>query len=167
MFGILPICWVIFDVRQSEPTGVWRILTLWLADYGLSLTVCCYKKVNFLLNRQPIARLGGGGYLFWIQITYVPSLLCYMHAISYDIGLYHQTSIRRRTWVGRKLHYGNHSRGCLMGGGPLWPPTVPRLAARSSQSGPPSQTPRGLGQSCWSASEVTWPRNVEFWRSGL
>ena len=32
-------------------------------------------------------------------------------------------------------HYGNQSRGCLMGGGPLWPPTEPGL-----QPGPPSQT---------------------------
>ena len=32
------------------------------------------------------------------------------------------------------IHYGNQSWGCLMEGGPLWPLTVPRLPARSSQS---------------------------------
>ena len=32
---------------------------------------------------------------------------------------------------------------------------------------PPSQTPGGLGQRCWSVSGVTWPPNLEFrrWRS--
>ena len=50
------------------------------------------------------------------------------------------------------------SRGCLMGGGPLWPPTMPRLAARSSQQTPPG----GLGQRFWSVSKVTWPPNLEF-----
>ena len=58
-------------------------------------------------------------------------------------------------------HYGNQSRGCLMRGGPLWPPTVPRLAARSSQS-----NPGGLSRRCWSMSGVTWPLNLEFRRWG-
>ena len=39
------------------------------------------------------------------------------------------------------LYYGNQSWGCLKVGRPLWPPAVPRLAARPSQS-----NPRGLGQ---------------------
>ena len=34
------------------------------------------------------------------------------------------------------------------------------------QPGPPSQTPGGLGQRCWSVSEVTWPPNLEFRRWG-
>ena len=35
------------------------------------------------------------------------------------------------------------------------------------QPGPPSQTPGGLGQRCWSVSEVTWPPKLELrrWRS--
>ena len=35
------------------------------------------------------------------------------------------------------------------------------------QSGPPSQTPGGLGQRYWSVSEVTWPPQLELrrWRS--
>ena len=37
-------------------------------------------------------------------------------------------------------HYRNQSLGCLMRGWPLWPPIVPQLAARSSQS-----NPRGSG----------------------
>ena len=41
-------------------------------------------------------------------------------------------------------HYGNQSRGYLMRGGPLWPPTVPRLAARSSQSNPRGSGPEVL-----------------------
>ena len=41
-------------------------------------------------------------------------------------------------------HYGNQSRGCLMRGGPLWPPTVPPLAARSSQSNPRGSGPEVL-----------------------
>ena len=49
-------------------------------------------------------------------------------------------------------HYGNQSRGYFNGGRPLWPPAVPRLAARPSQS-----NPRGLGQRYWSVSVVTWP----------
>ena len=72
MFGILPISGVIFE-------AVWAykclgILTLWSADHGLSLTLCCYKKVNFLPNRHPIACPWGQGmgYLFWIQIIIPP-----------------------------------------------------------------------------------------------
>ena len=38
------------------------------------------------------------------------------------------------------MHYGNQSRRCLMGGGPLCPPAVPR--------------------------PVTWPPNLQFWRWG-
>ena len=43
----------------------------------------------------------------------------------------------------------------------LWPPAVPRLAARPSQS-----NPGGLGQRYWSVSEVTWPPKLDFWRWG-
>ena len=42
------------------------------------------------------------------------------------------------------MHYGNQSNGYLMRGGPLWPPTVPRLAARSSQSNPRGSGPEVL-----------------------
>ena len=53
-------------------------------------------------------------------------------------------------------HYGNQSRGCLMGGeDPYDHPLCPGL-----QPGPPSQTPGGLGQNCWSVIEVTWPPNL-------
>ena len=41
-------------------------------------------------------------------------------------------------------HYGNQSWGYLIGGRPLWPPAVPRLAARSSQSSPRGSGPEVL-----------------------
>ena len=41
-------------------------------------------------------------------------------------------------------HYGNQSRGYLIGGRPLWPPAVPRLAARPSQSNPRGSGPEVL-----------------------
>ena len=41
-------------------------------------------------------------------------------------------------------HYGNQSRGYLIGGGPLSPPAVPRLAARSTQSNPRGSGPEVL-----------------------
>ena len=49
-------------------------------------------------------------------------------------------------------HYGNQSRGYLMGEEHYEHPLCPGL-----QPGPPSQTPGGLGQRYWSVSEVTWP----------
>ena len=39
------------------------------------------------------------------------------------------------------FHYGNQSRGCLIRGRPLWPPTVPPLVARPSQSNPKGSGP--------------------------
>ena len=42
------------------------------------------------------------------------------------------------------VHYGNQSRGYLIGGRPLWPPAEPRLAARSSQSNPRGSGPEVL-----------------------
>ena len=42
------------------------------------------------------------------------------------------------------FHYGNQSWGYLFGGRPLWPPAVPRLAARSSQSNPRGSGPEVL-----------------------
>ena len=63
--------------------------------------------------------------------------------------------------VNEGCHYGNQSQGYLIGGRLLWPPAVPRLAARSSQS-----NPRGLGQRYWSVSAVTWPPKLELRRSG-
>ena len=44
----------------------------------------------------------------------------------------------------RGMHYGNPSRGYLIGVRPLWPPAVPRLAARSSQSNPMGSGPEVL-----------------------
>ena len=41
-------------------------------------------------------------------------------------------------------HYGNQSRGYLIGGRRLWPHAVPRLAARSSQSNPRGSGPEVL-----------------------
>ena len=46
--------------------------------------------------------------------------------------------------VNEGCHYGNQSRGYLIGGRPLWPPAVPRLAARSSQSNPRGSGPEVL-----------------------
>ena len=54
-------------------------------------------------------------------------------------------------------------RGCLMRGGWGWGmggPIYDHLLCPSLQPGPPSQTPGGLGQRCWSMSGVTWPPNV-------
>ena len=42
------------------------------------------------------------------------------------------------------VHYGNQSRAYLIGGRPLWPPAVPQLAARSSQSNPRGSGPEVL-----------------------
>ena len=44
----------------------------------------------------------------------------------------------------RLSHYGNQSRGYLIGGRLLWPPAVPQLAARSSQSNPRGSGPEVL-----------------------
>ena len=76
-------------------------LALWSADHGLSLTVCCYKKVNFLPNRHPIAPPWGRGmgYLFWILIIYASSLLCYMHAIQCTPHI--SRSCISRNWIYR------------------------------------------------------------------
>ena len=41
-------------------------------------------------------------------------------------------------------HYRNQSQGCSMRGRPLWPPAVPRLAARPSQSNPRGSGPEVL-----------------------
>ena len=41
-------------------------------------------------------------------------------------------------------HYRNQSRGYLIGGRSLWPPAVPWLAARSSQSNPRGSGPEVL-----------------------
>ena len=58
-------------------------------------------------------------------------------------------------------HYGNQSRGYLMGGRPLWRPTVPHLAARSSQS-----NPRGSGPEVLKLERGHVPPNLEFRRWG-
>ena len=50
--------------------------------------------------------------------------------------------IRYDIWF--ESHYGNQSRGYSIWGRPLWPPAVPRLAARSSQSNPRGSGPEVL-----------------------
>ena len=71
-------------------------------------------------------------------------------ALPYCIGSLSQLAwaadvlIRHSTCLESMYHYGDQSRGCLMGGGPLWPPTVPQLAARSSQSNPRGSGPEVL-----------------------
>ena len=55
------------------------------------------------------------------------------------IGHPHAIMIVTMSWSQkdtRLSHYGNQSRCSLMGGWPLWPPAVPRLADRPSQSNP-------------------------------
>ena len=63
--------------------------------------------------------------------------------LSYEIcpkNMSYDTLLTRAAKCQCQVHYGNQSRGYLIGGRPLWPPAVPRLAARSSQS-----NPRGSG----------------------
>ena len=73
MFGIPPISGVIFDVKQSKHTGVWGILTLWLADYGLSLTVCCDNDNDNDNENKFIAK--GEQQLHWTYISSIKSTL--------------------------------------------------------------------------------------------
>ena len=80
------------------------------------------------------------------------SQLCYSTPMFWITAIFVKYCSAIVNWL---LHYGNQSRGYLMGGGgedhydhPLCP---------GWQPGPPSQTPGGLGQRYWSVSEVTWP----------
>ena len=52
-------------------------------------------------------------------------------------------------------HYGNQSRG-YHGGRPLWPPAVPRLAARPSQSNPRGSGPEVLKRERGHVTAETW-----------
>ena len=57
------------------------------------------------------------------------------------------------------LHYGNQSRGYFNGGRPRWPPAVPRLAARPSQSNPRGSGPEVLKRERGHVTVETW----SFW----
>ena len=73
--------------------------------------------------------------LYGVRILLNNFHICHHIAISF----FHGSS---KTGVGG--HYGNQSRGYLMRGGPLWPPAVPRLAARHCQSNPRGSGPKVL-----------------------
>ena len=69
----------------------------------------------------------------------------FWHRILGNVACLHDNS--SQIWTGfAKLapHYGNQTRGYLIGGRPLWPAAVPRLAARSSQSNPRGSGPEVL-----------------------
>ena len=53
-------------------------------------------------------------------------------------------------------HYVNQSRGYFNGGRPPWPPTVPRLAARPSQSNPRGSGPEVLKRERGHVTVETW-----------
>ena len=76
------------------------------------------------------------------------------------------------------IHYGNQSRGYLIGGRPLWPPAVPRLAARPSQSNPRGSGPEVLKRERGHVTAETGvaevgvfralqPNSVSAWLNGL
>ena len=54
------------------------------------------------------------------------------------------------------LHYGNQSRGYFNYGRPLWPPAVPRLAARPSQSNPRGSGPEVVKRERGHVTSETW-----------
>ena len=56
----------------------------------------------------------------------------------------------------RQMHHGNQSRGCFNGGRPRWPPAVPRLAARPSQSNPRGSGPEVLKRERGHVTVETW-----------
>ena len=56
----------------------------------------------------------------------------------------------------RIIHYGNQSRGYFNGGRPLWPPAVPRLAARPSQSNPRGSGPEVMKGERGHVTVKTW-----------
>ena len=56
----------------------------------------------------------------------------------------------------RTQHYGNQSRGYFNGGRPLWPPAVPRLAARPSQSNPRGSGPEVVKRERGHVTPETW-----------
>ena len=60
------------------------------------------------------------------------------------------------TPVIQQNHYGNQSRGYFSGGRPPWPPTVPRLAARPSQSNPRGSGPEVLKRERGHVTVETW-----------
>ena len=53
-------------------------------------------------------------------------------------------------------HYGNQSQGYFNGGRPPWPPAVPRLAARPSQSNPRGSGPEVLKRERGHVTVETW-----------
>ena len=62
-----------------------------------------------------------------------------------------------------KAHYGNQSRGYFKYGRPLWPPAVPRLAARPSQSNPRGSGPEVVKRERGHVTSETW----SLWGGGL
>ena len=60
-------------------------------------------------------------------------------------------------------HYGNQSRGYFKYGRPLWPPAVPRLAARPSQSNPRGSGPEVVKRERGHVTSETW----SLWGGGL
>ena len=54
------------------------------------------------------------------------------------------------------IHYGNQSRGYFNCGRPLWPPAVPRLAARPSQSNPRGSGPEVVKRERGHVTAETW-----------
>ena len=69
------------------------------------------------------------------------------HSIFWQFFKFHLSIfLKYSNWcpVNISSHYRNQSRGCLMEGGPLWPPAVPRLAAWPSQSNPWGSGPEVL-----------------------
>ena len=59
-------------------------------------------------------------------------------------------------------HYGNQSRGFLMGGTTIMTTCCAPVCCQAL----PVKLHRGLGQRYWSVSEVTWPPKLEFRRWG-
>ena len=60
-------------------------------------------------------------------------------------------------------HYGNQSRGYFNYGRPLWPPAVPRLATRPSQSNPRGSGPEVVKRERGHVTSETW----SLWGGGL
>ena len=63
----------------------------------------------------------------------------------------------------QEIHYGNQSRGYFNYGRPLWPPAVPRLAARPSQSNPRGSGPEVVKRERGHVTSQTW----SLWGGGL
>ena len=67
-----------------------------------------------------------------------------------------QTYIIKLQAISTINHYGNQSRGYFNYGRPLWPPAVPRLAARPSQSNPRGSGPEVVKRERGHVTSETW-----------